>query len=136
MKDFPKKAKLLRKSKVKDMVSEGKNIYKDIRGFENEENYEVYDLKKAGLKNLVVSMTILWPGKICKEWKMTTGHSHQAEEVYIFLEGTGEIAIDKKKYRVKPNDIVTIPSNRWHRVINTGRKKLVFLSIFEKYPGR
>jgi glucose-6-phosphate isomerase len=136
LKDF-KKMKVLRK-KVKDMIIKGKNIYKNHKGFEEKINYEVYDLlsKKTGLRKLVVSMTVLYPGKVNKEFKMTTGHSHKQEEVYFFLEGKGLMALNKKRLRVKKNDLITVPGKTWHRVINTGKKKLVFLSIFEKYRGR
>jgi len=135
--NFVKESKVIEK-KVKDMISNGKNIYKNIKGHENEINYKVCDLplKKTGLKDLVVSLTILYPGKIGKEFKMTTGHSHKSEEVYFFLKGKGFIILDKKKIRVKKNDIVTVPSKVWHRVINTGKEKLIFLSIFQKYGER
>lgn len=134
---FQKEAKMTKK-RVKDMVFRNKSIYKNIKGCEKEINYEVYDLpiKKTGLKKLVVSMTILYPGKVGTEFKMTTGHSHSQEEVYLFLEGTGQIILNRKKMRVRKNDLVTVPKKVWHRVINTGKRKLVFLSVFEKYGER
>jgi glucose-6-phosphate isomerase len=137
IRNFVKESKVIEK-KVKDMVSNGKNIYKNIKGHENEINYKVCDLpfKKTGLKNIVVSMTILYPGKVGKEFKMTTGHSHKSEEVYLFLKGKGFIILNKKKIKVKENDIISVPSNVWHRVVNTGKEKLVFLSIFQKYGER
>jgi oxalate decarboxylase/phosphoglucose isomerase-like protein (cupin superfamily) len=36
---------------------------------------------------------------------------------------------------VKKDFIALVKKNVWHRVINTGRKKLIFLSVFEKYGG-
>jgi oxalate decarboxylase/phosphoglucose isomerase-like protein (cupin superfamily) len=123
------------KLKVKDAKRNGKNIYKNIKGHENEINYILTDLpsKKAGFKKLIVSLVKLYPGKVNKEFKMSRGHKHNAEEVYIFLEGTGQIMIEKKRMKVKKGDIVTIPRNKFHRTINTGRKNLVYLNVFEKH---
>ena len=78
-------------------------------------------------------MNVLYSGKVNKEFKMTRGHKHNAEEVYIFLEGIGQILVDRKKYSVKKGDLITIPVNHRHRVINKGRKKLIFLTVFEKH---
>jgi len=122
------------KLKVKDAKKNGKSIYKNIKGFENEINYVLIDLpsKKTGLKKLMVCLNTLYPGKVNKEFKMSRGHKHNAEEVYIFLKGRGYILIGKKKINVKEGDIVTVPVNKWHRTVNNGRKKLVYLTIFEK----
>jgi len=100
----------------------------------NEINYVLTDLnpKKSGLKRLMVTLNELYPGKVNKEHKMTRGHKHKAEEVYIFLEGTGYILIEKKRINVKKGDVVTVPYNKWHRTFNTGKKKFVYLTIFEK----
>ena len=137
LKDFPKKGKKLIK-KVKEMTLKGKNIYQNIKGHEEEINYEVYDLplKKFGLKKLVTSLTILHPGKIGKEFKMTTGHKHGVEEVYVFLKGKGYLLLDGKKLKVEKNTVALVKRNVWHRVVNTGKEKLVFLTIFEKYGER
>ncbi len=123
------------KMKVKDAIEKGKNIYKNIKGHKNDINEVLIDLpvKKTGLKRLMVCMNFLYPGKVNSEFKMTRGHKHNAEEVYIFLKGRGYIIVDKKKINVKKGDLVTVLPNKYHRVINTGRDKLVFLTIFEKY---
>ncbi len=128
------KGKVL-KLKVKEAVVKGKNIYKNIKGHENEINEVLIDLpsKKTGLKKLIICMNFLYPGKVNKEFKMTRGHSHKAEEVYLFLKGKGKIIVGKKVFRVKEGDLITIPSNVWHRTINTGKEKLVFLTVFEKH---
>lgn len=137
LKKLRKESKVIKK-RVKDMTRKGKNIYKNIKGHEKEINYKIYDLpiKKTGLKNLVVSLTVLYPGKVGPEFKMTTGHKHPKEEVYFFLEGNGQIILNRKRLKVRKNDLITVSSKTWHRVINTGKKKLVFLSIFEKYGKR
>ncbi|MCD6092690.1 MAG: cupin domain-containing protein [Candidatus Aenigmarchaeota archaeon] len=131
-------AKCLKK-KVMDMVTpDGKNIYKNIKGHENEINYELYDLMpdKTGLKNLILNMNIIHKEKVNSQNKMTTGHSHAAqEEIYIFLKGSGKMILigpknEKYEFDVKPEDIITVPKRFWHRVVNTGTEDLVFINIF------
>jgi oxalate decarboxylase/phosphoglucose isomerase-like protein (cupin superfamily) len=128
------KGKTLR-MKVKDAVKNGKNIYKNIKGHGNEINEILIDLpsRKSGLKKLTVTLNIVPSGKVNKEFRMTRGHKHKTDEVYIFLEGSGNILVGKKKFKVKKGDLVTVPTNSWHRVVNKGRKNLVFLSIFGKH---
>ena len=93
----------------------------------SDDRYIVCDL---GLGNLVLSMTILHPGK------QTTGHSHAANEVYFFLEGEGKIEMDGVMGEVRSKDVIVIPPNRFHRIYNTSKKGLIFLSVFEKYGER
>jgi len=120
--------------KVKDAESEGKNIYKNIKGHENETN-EVLDDFNTEFKDIIVCMNTLYPGKVNSEFKMTRGHSHNAEEVYLVLMGKGKMIIGNKKIQIKKDDLITIPKNVWHRSINTGKEKLVFLTVFQKHKG-
>jgi oxalate decarboxylase/phosphoglucose isomerase-like protein (cupin superfamily) len=119
--------------KVKDAIKEGKNIYKNIKGHENEINEVLADLPNTGLKDIIVCMNFLYPGNINGEFKMTRGHKHDVDEVYIVLKGKGYIILDKKKFKIKEGDLITIPDNRYHRTVNTGKEKLVFLTMFEKH---
>lgn len=121
--------------KVKDAVKDGKNIYKNTKGCENKINEILIDLpsKKLGLKKLMITMNTIPSGKVNKEFRMSRGHKHKAEEFYIFLKGSGQILIGKKKFKIKKDDLVTVPFNSWHRVINRGRNDLVFLTIFQKH---
>lgn len=123
------------KLKVKDAVKNGKNIYKNIKGHENEINEVMIDLpsRKTGLKKFLVAMNFLYPGKVNKEFKMTRGHKHNADEVYLVLKGKGRIIIGNKRINIKRGDLITIPANKYHRTVNTGRTKLVFLTIFGKH---
>ena len=93
----------------------------------SDDRYIVCDL---GLGNLVLSMTILHPGK------QTTGHSHAANEVYFFLEGQGRVEVDGAMREVGSKDVVVIHSGQFHRVYNSWDKDLIFLCAFEKYEER
>jgi mannose-6-phosphate isomerase-like protein (cupin superfamily) len=91
--------------------------------------YSVHDLEY--LEHLNVSMTILHPGK------STTGHEHEgADEVYMVMDGSGDMQLDDKRFPVKSGDIVLIKGGQYHRVSNATGEDLVFLCVFEKYGGR
>ncbi len=113
--------------KVKDMIKEGKNIYKNIKGYENEINDILIDLpdKKTGFQEHTVCMNTLYPGKVNGEFKMMRGHSHNVEEVYIVLSGNGYIIMNREKIKIKKENLVTVPKNIWHRTVNTGNTDLV-----------
>ncbi len=100
---------------------EGKLVKSDDR-------YIVVDRPLGG--NLVSSIAILHPGK------STTGHAHPVSEVYLFLEGEGEIEIGGKKRRVKGKDLILIQPDESHRVHNISGVDLIFICVFEKYEGR
>jgi len=121
--------------KVKDAIRDRKNVYKNIKGHENEINEVLTDFSHTGLKNLIVCMNVLYPGKVNSEFKMTRGHFHNADEVYLVLKGKGLMRIERERIQIKKGDLITIPKNAWHRSINTGKEKLVFLTIFEKHVG-
>ena len=79
------------------------------------------------LNNLVVSKTILHPGK------NTTGHNHPGqEEVYHFISGTGYIVVGDETINVEAGSIVLIPDAYFHKVWNTSEiEDLIFVCIFE-----
>lgn len=120
-------------AKVKDL----KDYYKNISGHEEKINYEVYFLhpEKTRLLKTFVGMTVLHPGKVNEEYRMTRGHSHETEEIYVFIKGKGKMILKKEneyhEYNVKSGDIVLVPSGFWHRVINTGEEELIFYTFKE-----
>lgn len=102
---------------------------KKVKPIRDNEIYSVHDL--IYLDHLIVSMTILHPGKA------TTGHQHEKEEeVYLFVEGEGEMELNGKRFSVKKGDIILIPKKTFHKVFNPTDKELIFLCVFEKYKGR
>jgi len=103
--------------------------FADSRLVKSDERYVVCD--KALSEHFVASITVLKPGK------HTTGHSHPVAEAYFFVEGNGELEGDGgRRIPVGPKDIVLIKPNEFHRVYNTGKTLLIFVSAFEKYGER
>ena len=86
--------------------------------------YQLYD--NNDLKNLVVSKTKLRAGQ------STNGHRHAGqEEVYIFVEGKGQMELDHRIFDVKAGDVVLIEDNVFHKVHNTGDFWLEFICVFD-----
>ena len=89
----------------------------DSKVIHSNETYDVID--NTNLKNLIVSKTILHPGK------ETGGHNHSGqEEVYIFTKGKGTMIVGTKTYEVKEGDIILIPDGDFHKVFNIGKTDL------------
>ena len=97
---------------------------KDSKILKQNETYTLLD--NTSLKNLVVSKTILHPGK------NTTGHNHPGqEEVYHFISGEGYIVVGDTEIDVEAGSIVLIPDAYFHKVWNTGLEDLVFVCVFD-----
>jgi len=101
----------------------------DIGGEVVKDN-ETYLLKdNRTLNNLVLSSTLLY------REQSTRGHRHPGqEEVYIFVQGTGEMIVGEETdtpFRVSAGDIVLIPDGAFHRVINNGDINLLFNCVFD-----
>lgn len=89
----------------------------------HDDRYVVKD--NTDLKNLVLSSTKLNPNK------STTGHKHSGqEEVYIFIEGYGEMELDDERFDVKSGDIVLIKDGVFHRV-HSGHVGCSFICVFD-----
>jgi len=98
----------------------------DIGGTIVKDN-ETYLLKdNKHLKNLVLSSTLLLPGK------KTRGHSHEGqEEIYFFQYGYGEMTLGEERFPVSGGQIVLIPDGVFHRVHNTENDPLYFVCVFD-----
>jgi len=98
----------------------------DIGGEVVKEN-DTYVVKdNTTLNNLVISSTLLHPGK------ETTGHIHEGqEEVYFFVSGSGIMKIDDKLHVVKEGDVKLIYDGAFHKVFNDTDKDLYFVCVFD-----
>lgn len=53
-------------------------------------------------------------------------HTHPEEEFMVVTEGTGEMTIDGKVYKVGPGAMMYCAGNKSHGIVNTGKKPLLF----------
>ena len=100
----------------------------DSKVIHSNETYDVID--NTDLNNLIVSKTILHPGK------ETRGHNHSGqEEVYIFMRGKGKMIVGSETHLVKHGSIVLIQDGDFHKVWNTGDETydgdLEFICVFD-----
>ena len=67
------------------------------------------------------------------EWQPSFGplrHQHPYEEVFLFLEGTGEGEVDGEQVELRPGTAVIIPAGKWHSFTNTGTTPLRQVAIY------
>lgn len=106
--------------------------------------YEVFEClhpQETGQMNY--GTTVLYPGKIGKEFYMTKGHFHLKEassEVYLGLKGEGLILLQsrtgKSEYsRMTRGDLIYVPPGWAHRVVNLGKQKLAFFFAYQADAG-
>jgi glucose-6-phosphate isomerase len=103
--------------------------------------YEVYEAETGG--HLMLAITILYPGKVGREYHMTKGHYHEnmdAGEMYCCLKGSGILLMqtrkgETKELRMTAGQVLSVPPQWAHRTVNTGKKELVFLAIYPHCAG-
>jgi len=102
--------------------------------FDDIEENGFYTSKRAlfsasiGASKLGYNLTELPPGKA-----QCPFHSHRdEEEMFLILEGEGELRFGEKKYKLKKLDVVACPTGGAevaHQIINTGSTPLRYLSL-------
>jgi glucose-6-phosphate isomerase len=107
--------------------------------------YEFYDLgmpEKEG--DLAFGSSIVYPGKVGKEFFMTKGHFHtilDTAEVYYCLNGYGMMMMespegDVEYQEMKPGQAVYVPGRYAHRSINlSNTETLVTFFVFRADAG-
>ena len=57
-------------------------------------------------------------------------HRHHTEEIYLFFKGEGFVAIDGEKSAVTTGDVVRIPPDALHSVINEKDSELLWAAFW------
>lgn len=79
------------------------------------------DARLGGTANQSLAEASLGPGQA------TQRHYHaRSEELYVLLEGEGDMEVDGERGRVGPGDAILIPPGAWHQ-IRAGDGPLRFL---------
>ena len=122
-------------------------MYQDIKKTEdiikkkNPVLYEVYEgIVPGNAGEIMQCMSIIYPGKIGKEYYMTKGHFHVVEdtaEIYLCLKGKGLLMMETKDgetswLTMSPGTVAYVPPYWAHRTINVGKSKFV---MFCAYPA-
>jgi len=119
------------KEEVKKILNEGKNPL----------IYTVYRKDLDDKKNL--SLTLMKPGKIGKEFFMTKGHRHDKphKELYVLVKGKGKLILQDiddnvKVINLKKGKEIKIPGDSAHRLVNAGKETLEVITIDFKDVGK
>ena len=57
-------------------------------------------------------------------------HKHPKEEIYFFFKGEGFVRIDGEEFPVQPGDVVRIPVDAMHTVINRRDQELLWAAFW------
>ena len=101
--------------------------------------YEVYEMENFDIN---CALTLLYPGKVGREYFMTKGHYHEKEEgeIYYCIGGEGILLMrtregEIKHIKLEKGIIAYVPPEHAHRVVNTGNEILSFLAFYSKDAG-
>ena len=102
--------------------------------FDDVEDNGYYTSRRArfsasiGARQLGYNLTELPPGKA-----QCPFHSHRAEEeMFLILEGEGELRFGNLRYRIRKYDVIACPTGGVdvaHQIINTGNTIMRYLSL-------
>jgi uncharacterized cupin superfamily protein len=83
---------------------------------------------QIGARNLGYNLTVLPPGKV-----QCPFHSHHGEEeMFLILEGEGELRFGDQTYPIRKHDVIACPpggADVAHQIINTGTATMRYLAL-------
>jgi mannose-6-phosphate isomerase-like protein (cupin superfamily) len=80
------------------------------------------DAESGGARNQSLAEAWLEPGQT------TERHYHaRTEELYVLLDGRGEMEVDGARSQVGPGDAILIPPGAWHQIRASSASALRFL---------
>jgi len=100
--------------------------------------YEVYEMPYPyQATDLLINITVLYPGRVGAQWHMTKGHFHaepDTAEAVIGLSGSGEMLLQRRDGELRRvpvgQGLISYAGGGWaHRVVNTGSQPLVFFAV-------
>ncbi len=138
-----KRSKVVKLSEMKDFFMDSEAVEKILSKGKDPVIYQYYEfIEEEAPGHLTIGLTVLYPGKVGKEYFMTRGHFHEKDsaELYYGIYGEGILLIQSRQgetdYMVlKPGTIGYVPPGWGHRTINTGRKRFVFLFAYFSDAG-
>jgi len=106
--------------------------------------YEIFYFGfNTSISDMALGTTRIQPGTIGGEYHMTKGHFHEAvdqPEIYFCVKGEGYLLLETHdgEFQVEKwtrGTISHIPPMWAHRVVNTGKKPLVFVASYHLAAG-
>jgi len=107
--------------------------------FDDVEEDGLYTSRRArfsdgiGARNLGYNLTVLPPGKA-----QCPFHSHHGEEeMFLILEGEGELRFGGERYPIRRHDVIACPpggADVAHQILNTGTETMRYLAVSTRVP--
>ena len=106
--------------------------------------YEVYAVEQEEKDgDLNFATTVLYPGKVGKEFFFTKGHFHSKAdraEIYYGIKGKGGMLLQTPEGKAEwipmgPGTVVYVPPYWAHRTVNTGDEPFIFLAVYPADAG-
>ena len=95
-----------------------------------------------GPGHLSVGITVIYPGKVGREYYMTRGHFHLKDtaEYYYCIAGRGILLLQSRSGEVacaelRAGTVAYIPPGWGHRAVNVGKRRLAFLYVYSSDSG-
>lgn len=102
--------------------------------FDDVEENGIYTSSRAlfsasiGAKKLGYNLTVLPPGKV----QCPFHNHHGEEEMFLILEGEGELRFGDQRYPLRKHDVIACPTGGpevAHQIINTGSETMRYLAL-------
>lgn len=102
--------------------------------FDDVEENGIYTSRRAlfsagiGAKKLGYNLTVLPPGKV----QCPFHNHHGEEEMFLILEGEGELRFGDQRYPIRKHDVIACPTGGpevAHQIINTGHEPMSYLAL-------
>jgi mannose-6-phosphate isomerase-like protein (cupin superfamily) len=96
------------------------------------------DIEESGLDpqyRCLKAITYVSYAKLQPRLSYQPHHHDDHEEVYYIINGTGKIKMENEEARLRDGDIIYIPENTTHSIINDGEEMIDFLA-FGGYTGK
>lgn len=106
----------------------------EIVEFDDVEANGIYTSQRAlfsqsiGARQLGYNLTVLPPGKVQCPFHV----HHGEEEMFLILEGEGELRYGDKRYAIRKHDVIACPTGGpevAHQIINTGTTDMRYLAL-------
>jgi len=79
-------------------------------------------------EHMVVGLNCLEPGQVMEK------HSHEDQSrFYIVMEGSAHVWVGNEENDVEPGTVIWVPPNNFHRIMNSGLKRMVLLVGFTEF---
>ena len=113
---------------MKPIMNLDEVVFDDVEenGFYTSSRGQISD--RIGARKLGYNLSVLPPGKA----QCPFHNHHGEEEMFLILEGTGELRFGDQRYPIRQHDVIACPPGGpavAHQIINTGKTTMRYLAL-------